>query len=209
MGYKVNEHDIAYSLNGRWAMYKGEPVVLRAEDSGTGYCPRRGNYGYILKAFRVGKNVSKDKFRVDILEPTFSCSIVQGGYCFNKDGSNVAYLSINNGQYQESFEAPDFFDLNEHSESIHDHNSQEFYDCLMGIHPTFKEAAERMKDKENRACSFHRDFALVRASGFSDVEVHHKNKMIGLFDPSKEKITLRKGPTTLLLKRKLDKLMQV
>lgn len=205
MGYKVNEHDLASSLAYRFAMWRGIPVQLLAVQE-TGNGARRDDYGrssYVNKLYARKVGTSGEKFKVDPLEPSLSVDACQGGYCFSENSKELAFLEIINGNFKNSWCTSGW-------PGEHDSASKKVLNCIMNKHPTFKEAYEQVTNLLGRkkACSFDRDFALVRDVGFSDIAVHYRGKSIGTFDPKTKRIVLRKGPTIKLLKRKLDRLMK-
>lgn len=200
MGYKVNENSLASIMNFKYALWKGEPVQLLAVQQSGEYDPIYGRrYHYKLYARRIGK--ANDRFKVDPAEPTLSADAIQGGYCFDEAGKELAFLDIINGTARRSWATPGW-DCNL------EYYSKKLLDCVTGNAPSFKEAHEAVTSVTGRkkACHFDRDFALVRDNGFSDISVHYRGKQIGTYDPKTKKIMLRKGPTVKLLKRKLDRL---
>lgn len=201
MGYKVNESSLANSLNFRYAMWKGIPIQLLAVSGGGTYDPDYGTrYNYKLYGRKIGQ--SNDKFKIDPMEPTLSADACQGGYCFNENGKELAFLNIVNGQ------PTCVWTTSNSNWSSPGYETKQLYNCVMGISPTFEEAHDAVTKLVGRkkACHFDRDFALVREHGFTDISLHYRGKSIGTYDPKTRRITLRKGPTIKLLKRKLDRL---
>lgn len=196
MGYKVDESQLAYKLNYHYAMYKGKPIYVFAKNiSSAPY-----EHKYEMWGQWVGSPELPD-FRVDISEPTFSAASIQAGYCFDQEG-NLGYLQSNAGMLNLTWymRNKDF--------NVPGRTSKLLYNCLMGIHDTFDVAVTKVtKTPRKTAWPFHRDFALHRAFGFSDIDIVYKTKAIGTYDPKSGKIKLRNGPTVKLLKRKLDTLI--
>ncbi len=197
MGYKITETALANSLNYRLAMHKGKPVQLLAVQQNTGYEDYGRRYDYKLYARKVG--VDGQRFKIDHTEPTLSADACQGGYCLDSNGK-LAFLEIVNGTINRRW-CLDGFSTPECTDKL-------MYNCVMGICPTFKKAHDEITKLIGRkkAMNFDRDFALVRDTGFSDISVHYRGTSIGIYDTKTKKITLRKGPTVKLLKRKLDRL---
>jgi len=200
MGYKVDESQLAYRLNYKYAMYKGEPIYLFAKLIN----PERASYRreentYELWAYKVG--VRNEAFRVDCMEPTFSCALTQAGYCYDRDG-NLSYLLATNGTVQwvhpayGDFEQPDY-------------TSPLMLKCLKGEHDSFSTAVSKVSVlPRKRAWAFHRDFCLERDRDFTnEINIMYRCKRIGTYDPKTNKCKLRSGPTIKLIKRKLDRIL--
>lgn len=197
MGYKVHESQIAQKLNYHYAMYQGYPVYLVGECTGSHYDGE--NREWKLNAVKVGD--SAGSFRVNIEEPTFSAAALQAGYCFDESG-RLAYLHSNCGALTNEWNSNDYF-------LVPTHTSKKLYDCFMNKHPKFLDAVKAVTvSPRKKACSFDRNFALVRDGTFSDIEVHYRGKSIGFYDAKNMRLKLRTAPMIKLLKRKLDKLME-
>ena len=191
MGYRINKRELVSRLSNSYAMYRGKPI----------FCFTKTHdqmYGYIL-------GDPTHIFDIDLGDPTFSAAELQTGYCRDKF-KNLGFLipHIHTGSLgSQTFGMPwcsSASYLAPNSKSI------ELYNCVMNIHPKFNECLDEMKTGSVYATAFDRNFALVRADGYRELDVHYKGKQIGHYCLDKGKFVLRNSPISTLLKRQLTRL---
>lgn len=167
--YEDTVHRIGNSI----CFWKGEPyyvkvgVVDRSKDLVNLYC--------IKEQYHLPD-------RVDITSDDFVVAAPALGYMnYNKAAYYVK--RIPNRGLKQGLSTEDI-----HSEpQLRGYNfpisTKEFYNCLMGIYPTYKEALTKVLTKENEGCAFDRSSCVKRMDKL--VALYHNSIMIALWKGAK------------------------
>lgn len=81
-------------------------------------------------------------------------------------------------------------------------------DVLIGAYPSFNDCVKQVTKNGVRSIAFDRDLCLVKSMYKKDLELYHRNRLVGHVDPKSSKVTMFSGPLFKLIHNRINKLIE-
>lgn len=197
-------------------LYTGYPVLC-VYDKEHGYLqvPQRGQP---VKFYKFGLRPGDPSApTVSVDDPRLSLSNFRVGF-FN-NGAHTYLLRLNShsgsfgytgvrvswtprGSQHEQF-------VHELSEVLHSTSGKSrLKDVFTGGYPSFKDSIVAVTKNGVRSIAFDRELCLVKSVYKKNLELYHRNRLVGHVDPKSAKVTMFSGPLFKLIHNRINKLIE-
>lgn len=183
-------------LNGTICMYGDKPVYVRTDDD-------RQEKDTIF-AWPLGHTGEHGKrFSVKVSDEAFSYMAPTLGYIDWMD--NVYYLSRAPIRQNHAGLPRDYITTNPPIRGNDYFYSKNMERCILGKHPKYTTAFNRVLSGKAKGVPFHRHFAVASYDGIR-IGIFHRTRLVGVYDNYTESFNLLPTPDLSFIRKMLEKL---